>query len=62
MLAHTVKGDAAVEFLKDTLAPSLLMTALAEVHANASHLGRLESDGFKIKVKQIDKLGKKLFS
>jgi hypothetical protein len=60
MLAHTVKGDAATEFLKDPLAPSLLLTALAEIHSNASHMGRLETDGFKIKLKQLEKLGKKL--
>jgi hypothetical protein len=62
MLAHTVKGEAVQQFLNDPLAASLLVTALAEVHSNAAHLGRLETDGFKIKLKQLDKLGKKLFS
>lgn len=60
MLAHTVKGEAAQEFLKDPLAPALLLTALAEVHSNASHMGRLDTDGFRIKLKQLEKLGKKL--
>ena len=61
MLAHTVKGEEAVEFLKDEHAPSLLLTALAEIHSNAAHMGRLDSDGFKIKTKQLEKLGNKLF-
>jgi hypothetical protein len=60
MLAHTVKGEEAQEFIKDLLAPSLLLTALAEVHSNAAHMGRLDSDGFKMKCKQIEKIGKKL--
>ena len=61
MLAHTVKGEAAQQFLSDPHAPSLLLTALAEIHSNAAHMGRLDSDGFKIKWKQLDKLGKKIF-
>lgn len=61
MLAHTVKGEAALEFIIDPLAPSLLLTALAEIHSNADQMNRLETDGFKIKLKQLDKLGKKLF-
>lgn len=62
MLAHTVKGEAALEFVKDPLAPSLLITALAEIHSNAAQMNRLETDGFKIKFKQLEKLGKKLFA
>lgn len=58
MLAHTVKGDDLLKFAKDPYAPSLLFTALAEVHSNAEHLGRLDSDGFKIKAKQLDKVAK----
>lgn len=58
MLAHTVRGLDLQEFANDSLAPSLLYTALAEVHSNAAHLGRLESDGFKIKCKQLDKVAK----
>lgn len=58
MLAHTVKGEEREEFSKHPYAPSLLLTALAEIHSNASHLGRLDSDGFKIKAKQLDKVAK----
>lgn len=60
MLAHTVKGDDLQAFVKHSYAPSLLLTALAEVHANAKQLNRLQSDGFKIKCKQLDKVAKNL--
>ena len=59
MLAHTCKGEAIEEFIKLDEAPILILTALAEVHSNAAHLNALESDSFKIKLKQIDKLGKR---
>jgi hypothetical protein len=58
MLAHTVKGDDLLKFAKHPYAPDLLFTALAEIHSNAEHLGRLDSDGFKIKAKQLDKVAK----
>lgn len=60
MDAHTVKGEAVQEFIQRPEAASLLLTALAEVHSNASFLGQLESDNFKIKIKQLDKIGKRL--
>jgi hypothetical protein len=58
MLAHTVRGEALIEFAKHPYAPSLLYTALAEIHSNAHHMGRLDSDGFKSKAKQLDKIAK----
>lgn len=60
MLAHTVKGEAIDQFVRQDTASSLLLTALAEIHSNANHLGQLESDNFKIKAKQLDKVGKRL--
>jgi hypothetical protein len=60
MDAHTVKGEAIDEFIQRPEAPSLLLTALAEIHSNASHLGKLDSDQFKIKWKQLDKIGKRM--
>lgn len=39
---------------------TLLVTALAELHANASMFGGIESTSFKIKWKKIDKRGKML--
>ena len=60
MDAHTLKGDAINEFIERPEAPSLLLAALAEIHSNAAWLNALDSDSFKIKWKQIDKIGKKL--
>ena len=39
---------------------TLLITALAEIHANAQFFGGIESDSFKIKFKRLEKLGNKL--
>lgn len=58
MLVHTVKGEAVVEFARHPYAPTLLYTGLAEIYSNAKHLSRLNSDGFKIKRKQLDKVAK----
>jgi hypothetical protein len=60
MLAHTVKGEAIDTFIQHPEAPSLLLTALAEIHSNAGWLGQLDSDQFKIKWKQLDKIGKRM--
>jgi hypothetical protein len=60
MDAHTLKGAAIDEFIKRPEAPSLLLAALAEIHSNAAWKGQLDSDQFKIKWKQIDKIGKRL--
>ncbi len=60
MDVHTLKGDAINEFIQRPEAASLLLTGLAEVHSNAAHLGQMNSDQFKIKCKQLDKIGKRL--
>lgn len=60
MDAHTIKGEAIDEFIQRPEAPSLLLTALAEIHSNAGWLGQLDSDQFKIKWKQLDKIGKRM--
>lgn len=39
---------------------SLLLTALAEIHANAEMFGGIESQSFKSKYKQLDRRGNKL--
>lgn len=62
MLAHTAKGEAIDLFLPHPEAASLILTGLAEVHSNASFLQQLQSDNFKIKCKQLDKLGKRLIA
>jgi len=60
MDVHTVKGDAINEFIQRPEAASLLLTGIAEVHSNAAWRGQLNSDQFKIKMKQLDKIGKRL--
>jgi hypothetical protein len=60
MDAHTIRGEEQIaEFITRTEAPILLLTAVAEVYSNASYLGRLGSDDFKIKLKRICRIGKK---
>lgn len=62
MACHTLKGNELLEFAKHPYAPSLLFTALAEVHSNAAWLNALDSDSFKIKTKQLDKVVKAILS
>lgn len=62
MDCHTLKGEDISDFINRPEAPSLILTALAEVHSNAQMFGGIESDSFKIKWKKIDKIGKKLVS
>lgn len=62
MDVHCLKGEDVETFARDPLAVSLLMSALCEIHANASMFGGIESTSFKIKWKQIDKRGKQVFA
>lgn len=61
MDVHCLKSENIEEFSRDPLASSLLISALSEVHANASMFGGIESTSFKIKWKQIDKRGRQVF-
>lgn len=61
MIVHCLKGEDVAEFSRDPLATSLLISALCEIHANASMFGGIESTSFKIKWKQIDKRGRQVF-
>jgi hypothetical protein len=61
MVVHCLKGENVEEFSRDPLAISLLISALCEIHANASMFGGIESTSFKIKWKQIDRRGRQIF-
>ena len=53
---HTFRGEQLQELCRHRLAPTLLLTAWAELHANAEILfGGFESDSFKIKRKALAK-------
>lgn len=56
---HLLKADQCEEFAKRPTAATLILTALAEIHANASMFGGLGSESFKIKHKRFTQRGKK---
>lgn len=58
MDAHLLKGEDVEHFARRPQACALLLTALSEVHANASMFGGIESVSFKMKWKHLDKRGK----
>lgn len=62
MDAHLLKADGIAEFAARPEAVTLLLTALAEVHSNALMFGGTNSDGFKIKVKHLEKRGKQVIA
>ena len=57
---HTLKPADADNYPYLHLVPALLLTALAELHTNASMFGGIESTSFKIKFKALNKLGNRL--
>jgi hypothetical protein len=58
MAIHTMKAGDIPEFIRETGANILLLTALCEVHSNADMFGGISSPGFKMKWKQVDRRGK----
>lgn len=58
MDVHLLKGEGVEAFAQRPQARALLLTALAEVHANASMFGGIESVSFKMKWKNLDKRGR----
>jgi hypothetical protein len=61
MLCHILKGEEAEAFASDPDAPTLIITAWAELHANAEALfGGFDTDSFKIKSKQLRKITAKI--
>lgn len=60
MDVHLLKAVDIPEFKARPQAIALLLTGLAEIHANASMFGGLESTSFKIKWKHLDKRGRQI--
>jgi len=60
MQIHLLKDVGVAAFCDDPDAISLLLTGLAEIHANAAMFGGIESVSFKQKWKQINRRGKKI--
>ena len=54
---HLLKPADAASYSHLDIAPALLLTALAEIHANAEMFGGIESTSFKIKWKCLSKTG-----
>lgn len=65
MLIHTIKDIDVNNFCKKESCITLLLSGLSEIHSNAEMFGGINSIGFKVKFKQIDRRGnaicKKLF-
>jgi len=62
MVFHTLKGEAIASILKDVRASTLLITAWAELHANAQMFGGIQSTSFKIKRKFLEKNTKRFIN
>jgi hypothetical protein len=62
MVVHTMPASELDEFAAKPEAPTLLLTAFAEIHANASMFGGHESVSFKSKWKHLDRRGRALAS
>lgn len=54
---HLLKPEGVKEFSQFKDAPTLLLSGLAEIHANAEMFGGIKSSGFKIKWAQIERRG-----
>ncbi len=57
MDAHLLTPETLPDFAARPEAASLLLMAIAETHSNALMFGGTDSDGFKIKMKKLDKRG-----
>lgn len=54
---HIMKPSDIVNYDRWDLIPTLLISALCEIHANAQMFGGIESTSFKIKWKNLERLG-----
>jgi hypothetical protein len=52
---HLLKAEGLAEFSERPESATLLIVGLCEVHSNAVMFGGIESSGFKMKWKQIDR-------
>lgn len=59
---HRLKPEGIAAFAARPEAVSLLLTGLAEIHANAEMFGGTGSDGFKMKWKHLDRRGRKILA
>lgn len=57
---HILKPENVPEFCKTPDCVTLMVVALAEIHANAEMFGGIDSTGFKIKFAQIERRGKRV--
>ena len=63
MEIHTIKADDCLAFCEDkSMACTLLITGLCELHSNAAMFGGTDSTSFKIKWKHLNKRGKKIIN
>lgn len=56
---HTMKACEVDEFARRPQAITLLLTGLCELHSNAQMFGGIDSTGFKIKFKNLERFGKR---
>lgn len=59
---HLLKAEGVEEFARRPQAIALLLTGLAEIHANASMFGGIDSTSFKIKWKHLNKRGRQILA
>lgn len=57
---HLLKSEGLAEFASRPEAIALLLTGLCELHSNAQMFGGISSTSFKIKWKQLDRMGKRI--
>jgi hypothetical protein len=62
MAMHIASADEMAQLIKLPEAPSLFLTALAEIHSNAPLFGGFESTSFKAKAKHLHRRGKQFLT
>lgn len=59
---HLLRADGLEEFANYKYCRSLILSALAEIHSNATMFGGIDSTSFKIKWKHTDKRGRQVLN